>query len=74
MSCLYGIFKAGVSIIYIKDILGHVDVKTTQVYASADLNMKRKALEKPSIIVTPHTSSWHDDTDLLSWLKDFGKQ
>jgi integrase len=32
----------------IRDFLGHVDVKTTQVYARVNLEMKRNALEKIS--------------------------
>lgn len=67
------LLQAGVSIVYIKDILGHVDIKTTQVYASADLNMKRKALETVEIITPHRVASWQDDKDLLSWLKDYGK-
>jgi integrase/recombinase XerD len=29
----------------VKDFLGHVDMKSTEVYVQADLEMKRKALE-----------------------------
>jgi integrase/recombinase XerD len=29
-----------------EDFLGHVDVKTTEIYARANLEMKRTALEK----------------------------
>src|SRR5437870_9551180 len=37
---------AGVPLEIIRDFLGHVDVKTTEIYARANLEMKRKALEK----------------------------
>ena len=37
--------QAGIPIVIIRDILGHVDMKTTEVYARADLEMKRRALE-----------------------------
>jgi hypothetical protein len=46
-----------------------VDAKTTQIYARANLEMKRKALEKisePSIVQT--IPSWQKNKDLLDWL------
>lgn len=68
------LLQAGVSIIYIKDILGHVDISTTEVYARADLEMKRKALEKLSEISPSTPPEWNTNTDLLTWLENFGKQ
>ena len=63
------LLQAGISLIYIRDFLGHVDIETTEVYARADTEMKRKALEKayPEMVVTnlPH---WEKDENLLSWL------
>ena len=38
--------QSSVSLEIIRDFLGHVDVKTTQIYARANLEMKRRALEK----------------------------
>ena len=40
------LLQSGVSLEIIRDFLGHVDVKTTQIYARANLEMKRRALEK----------------------------
>jgi site-specific recombinase XerD len=40
------LLQSGISLDMIRDFLGHVDVKTTQIYARANLEMKRKALEK----------------------------
>jgi integrase/recombinase XerD len=40
------LLQGGVSLEIIHGFLGHVDVKTTQIYARANLEMKRKALEK----------------------------
>jgi integrase/recombinase XerD len=40
------LLQSGVSLEMIRDFLGHVDVKTTQIYARANLEMKRRALEK----------------------------
>ena len=68
------LLQAGVSIIYIKDILGHVDISTTEVYARADLEMKRKALEKLSEISPSTPPEWNTNTDLLTWLENFGKR
>lgn len=63
--------QGGVPVVVIRDILGHVDVKTTEVYARANLEMKRRALEttanSPSTPTTP-TVSWRDDRKLMAWL------
>jgi integrase/recombinase XerD len=63
--------QAGVPLVIIRDILGHVDVKTTEVYARADLEMKRRALETtantPGAPAAP-TPSWRDDRELMAWL------
>ena len=46
------LLQAEVNLIYIRDFLGHVDTKTTEVYARADTETKRKAIENvyPDII------------------------
>lgn len=67
------LLEAGVNIVYIRDILGHVDVSTTEVYAKANLEMKRAALEKVAHIAASSTPSWATDSNLLSWLNEFGK-
>jgi hypothetical protein len=53
----------------IRDFLGHVDAKTTQIYARANLEMKRNALEEitePSLVQT--IPCWQQNKDLLDWL------
>jgi len=63
--------KSGVELIYIRDILGHVSVQTTEVYARVDSEMKRKALEKASLNIVNHdTPSWQKDRSLMNWLND----
>ena len=61
--------QAGVSLIYIRDLLAHVDIATTECYARADTEMKRKALENayPEMVAAnlPH---WEKDETLLAWL------
>ena len=44
------LIQAGVNLIYIRDLLGHADVATTEVYARADAETKRKAIENASAI------------------------
>ena len=61
--------QAGVSIEIVRDFLGHQEVATTQVYARANLEMKRKALEKVADGSTfPEVPSWKKDRALLEWL------
>lgn len=61
--------QAGVNLIYIRDFLGHVDLKTTEIYARTDTETKRKAIEKayPDII-TGQLPAWNKDKELLIWL------
>jgi site-specific recombinase XerD len=63
------LLQSGISLEIIRDFLGHVDAKTTQVYARANLEMKRRALEKISdsspVLKIP---SWQQDKNLLEWL------
>lgn len=64
------LLQSGISLDMIRDFLGHVDVKTTQIYARANLEMKRNAIEKitdPSPL--PTIPSWHQNKDLLDWLR-----
>ena len=69
------LLQANVNIIYIRDFLGHTDVKTTEIYARADTEMKRKALEKVQSLIPDKTnkSLWSDDKDLLNWLNSLGR-
>jgi site-specific recombinase XerD len=62
--------EAGVNLIYIKDFLGHSSVTTTEVYARANPEMKRKAIEEASANVIKKTRfSVKDREDLLAWLR-----
>jgi len=63
------LLQAGVNLIYIRDLLGHVDISTTEIYARADTEMKRKALEKAyPKLDTPNLPPWQKDETLLAWL------
>ena len=49
--------------------LGHVDLSTTEIYARAPAEAKRKALEAAyQDIVTGDLPEWNQDASLLDWL------
>ena len=50
------LLHAGVNLIYIRDLLGHADVATTEIYARADTEAKRKAIESAYQSLTPEPS------------------
>ncbi len=63
------LYEAGVPLPYIRDILGHVDLSTTEIYARASTEAKRKALEAAyTDIVTSDLPEWNQDPGLLNWL------
>lgn len=66
------LLQVGVPLIYIRDILGHVSVQTTEIYARVDSKIKREALEKAYVdigIVEPEVKSWDKDSKLKEFLK-----
>jgi site-specific recombinase XerD len=70
------LLQAGVNLIYIRDLLGHVTIKTTEIYARADSKQKREALEKAYADIIPKkicTGSWEKNETLLFWLKNLDK-
>ncbi|NLH70167.1 MAG: site-specific integrase [Brooklawnia sp.] len=63
------LLHAGVNLIYIRDLLGHADVSTTEIYARADTEAKRNAIESAYQSLTPEPlPDWTADHDLLEWL------
>lgn len=61
--------QAGVNLIYIRDFLGHVNVTTTEIYAKADADVKRRALEQAYINVSNLSQDdWNEDKGLMEWL------
>lgn len=65
------LLQAGVNLIYIRDFLGHSDIKTTEIYARADSELKRKALENAyPDLVDSNLPDWSENCDLMSWLSD----
>ena len=66
------LLQANVNLVYIRDLLGHVNVSTTEIYARADSEIKRLALEKAYVdVVADDIPAWNDDKDLLNWLQNF---
>ena len=68
------LLQAGVALIYIRDILGHASVTTTEIYAKVDSQGKRRALETAySDIPIPDsvpTNSWNSDSSLMKFLQE----
>ncbi len=63
------LYDSGVPLPYIRDILGHVELATTDIYARASTEAKRKALEAAyTEIITDDLPEWNHDHELLSWL------
>jgi site-specific recombinase XerD len=68
------LLQSGVNLVYIRDFLGHVDIKTTEIYARIDGEMKRKVLEKANKnIVSDKIPEWQSNAELMTWLKNLGK-
>lgn len=66
------LLQAGVNLVYIRDILGHVSIQTTEIYARADSKQKRIALETAYVNVYPaEEAKWAKDENLIDWLKRF---
>lgn len=64
------LLQAGNPAIVIRDILGHAHIQSTEVYARADLEIKRRALEKAKQAVPSiEPRSWQRKPDLLRWLQ-----
>ncbi len=65
------LLQAGVNLIYIRDFLGHTDIKVTEVYARADTETKRKAIENAyPELVDSNLPDWNEDHALLTWLSE----
>ncbi len=66
--------QASINPIYIRDFLGHSDLKSTSVYSKTNSETKRKALEKmnQNFIPTP-APSWNTDNELVKWLNNLGR-
>ena len=69
------LLQSDVNIIYIRDLLGHSDIRTTEVYARTDSEMKRKALEKGNkSIVAEKLPEWQSNNGLMDWCPHWFKK
>jgi len=65
------LLRAGVDINTIRAWLGHVSLRTTNVYAEADLEMKAKALSNCEIEADDvPRRPWREDADLMEFLRN----
>ncbi len=70
------LLQAGVNLVYIRDLLGHVSIQTTDIYARADSKAKREALEKAYADLVPNRDTdkdWEKNKDLRDWLRGLGR-
>ena len=67
------LLRAGVDINTIRAWLGHVSLKTTNVYAEVDMEMKAKALSRCEVTTQatdgPVNKPWKEDKDLMDFLR-----
>ncbi len=66
--------QAGQNLIYIRDVLGHEHIKTTELYARIDSKQKREALEAASKQITVSDTvpiEYKTDPELLNWLNKY---
>jgi site-specific recombinase XerD len=63
------LYKSGSNLVYVRDILGHVDIATTDIYAKMEMETKRKALENayPEIIPGEY-EDWTKNPDIMEFL------
>jgi len=65
------LYEAGIPLPYIRDILGHVDLSTTEIYARASTEAKRRALEAAYVdVVSDDMPEWNQNPELLDWLAE----
>ena len=68
--------EADINPIYIRDFLGHTDLKVTQIYSKTSVEMKRRALEKlkgSNVIPRRPQKAWTNDKNLMDWLNSLGR-
>lgn len=65
------LLESGVNLVYIRDLLGHVSVTTTEIYLKFDTELKRKALEAAyPQVSSQYAPAWEENNDILQWLQD----
>ena len=64
--------EANVNPIFIRDFLGHTDLKVTEIYSKTSVKMKREALKKMDTkeVIPTDAKEWNEDAELMTWLKN----
>lgn len=64
------LLEAGVNLVYIRDFLGHESVTTTEIYARASTEAKRRAIESAEQNIVPQSPYGKEQrADLITWLR-----
>ena len=64
------LLESGVNLVYIRGLLGHSSVTTTEIYARASTKAKREAIEKAAMNVIKESAYDEEGrSDLIDWLK-----
>jgi len=64
------LLENGINLIYIRDLLGHVSVTTTERYAKSNAELKRNAIDRASSNLIKESKYDEDKKeDLLDWLR-----
>jgi len=67
------LLQSGVDLIYIRDLLGHEHLKTTEIYAKTDNRQKRMAIESVYTELpddSGFSGDWSEDASLMIWVKE----
>ena len=64
------LYRSGMPLVLLSEFLGHADVNTTRVYAWADTEMKRRAIQRATCINTaePVEPIWENDEQMIKRL------
>lgn len=64
------LLEAGVNLIYIRDLLGHTSILTTEIYARSNPKIKEEQLKKNSTFINAKEKyGKKEKEDLIDWLK-----
>lgn len=68
-STAMALMEEGTELIIVRDLLGHVSVQTTEIYAKASTARKRKAIEAHGMgLVEEEVPLWESNRSVLEWL------
>ena len=63
------LLESGTPLVTIKDLIGHADVRSTQIYVTSDVEAKRRAIEAAGSPTTVGRKRARLKPDLLAWLE-----